>query len=54
MSFAEQATELIQELDGHPKSTPWLVVCSFVNPHDIGCLRYVHAYPTGELGIRNR
>ena len=36
VSFAEQATELIQELDRHPNSTPWLVVCSFVNPHDIG------------------
>jgi choline-sulfatase len=36
ISFAEQATELIQELDRHPSSTPWLVVCSFVNPHDIG------------------
>ncbi len=37
ISFAEQATELIQELDRHPNSAPWLVVCSFVNPHDIGC-----------------
>jgi choline-sulfatase len=37
ISFAEQATELIQELDAHPNSTPWLVVCSFVNPHDIAC-----------------
>ena len=37
ISFAEQATELIQELDRHPQSAPWLVVCSFVNPHDIAC-----------------
>jgi choline-sulfatase len=37
VSFAEQATELIQELDQHPNSAPWLVVCSFVNPHDIAC-----------------
>jgi choline-sulfatase len=37
VSFAEQATELIQELDRHPNSAPWLVVCSFVNPHDIAC-----------------
>ena len=37
VNFAAQATELIQELDQHPNSTPWLVVCSFVNPHDIGC-----------------
>jgi choline-sulfatase len=37
VTFAEQATELIQELDRHPNSAPWLVVCSFVNPHDIAC-----------------
>jgi choline-sulfatase len=35
ISFAEQATELLQELDRQPNSAPWLVVCSFVNPHDI-------------------
>jgi choline-sulfatase len=37
ITYAEQATELLQELDAHPNSTPWLLVCSFVNPHDIGC-----------------
>jgi choline-sulfatase len=37
VSFAEQAQELIQELDRHPDSAPWLVVCSFTNPHDICC-----------------
>ena len=37
ISFAEQATELLQELDQHPNAAPWLLVCSFVNPHDISC-----------------
>ena len=37
ISFAEQATELLQELDQHPHAAPWLVVCSFVDPHDIAC-----------------
>jgi choline-sulfatase len=51
VSFAEQATELIQELDRHPGSAPWLVVCSFVNPHDICCYgmftQNVDEHPTG-------
>ncbi len=33
--FAEQTVELIQQLDHDASSAPWLVVCSFVNPHDI-------------------
>jgi choline-sulfatase len=37
ISFAEQAAELLQELDRHPNAAPWLLVCSFVNPHDISC-----------------
>jgi choline-sulfatase len=34
--YAEQAVELIQQLDHDSSAAPWLVVCSFVNPHDIG------------------
>lgn len=33
--YAEQTVELIRELDRDPSTTPWMVVCSFVNPHDI-------------------
>jgi choline-sulfatase len=33
--FAEEGVNLIQELDRDSSSVPWLVVCSFVNPHDI-------------------
>lgn len=34
--FAEQTIELIRQLDqDHRNATPWLLVCSFVNPHDI-------------------
>jgi choline-sulfatase len=35
LSIAKEGVHLIQELDHDPSSTPWLVVCSFVNPHDI-------------------
>ncbi len=35
VSFAEQGVELVQELHRDHSSAPWLVVCSFVNPHDI-------------------
>ena len=35
--YAQQTMKLIQELDQDPSSAPWLVVSSFVNPHDI-CL----------------
>jgi choline-sulfatase len=35
VSFAKQGVELIQQLDQDTSSAPWLVVCSFVNPHDI-------------------
>lgn len=33
--FANQAVRLIQELDRSGGQTPWLMVSSFVNPHDI-------------------
>jgi choline-sulfatase len=33
--FAQQATALIEALDGDTDDTPWLAVASFVNPHDI-------------------
>jgi choline-sulfatase len=37
LSIAEEGVNLIQELelDHDHSSAPWLVVCSFVNPHDI-------------------
>lgn len=37
IAFAQQTVKLIQELDQDPSSAPWLIVSSFVNPHDI-CL----------------
>jgi arylsulfatase A-like enzyme len=33
--FAQQATSLLDQLDASPDDTPWLIVNSFVNPHDI-------------------
>lgn len=39
--FAAQAVELIQSLDAHPQSDPWLIVSSFVNPHDIALWGFI-------------
>jgi len=36
VGYAQQTVKLIQELDDDRGSAPWLVVSSFVNPHDIG------------------
>jgi choline-sulfatase len=33
--FAQQTVELLQQLDRDRSEQPWLVVASFVNPHDI-------------------
>jgi len=33
--FACQAADLIADLDKDSRKDPWLMVCSFVNPHDI-------------------
>lgn len=33
--YADEAVELIQSLDKDRDQCPWLVMCSFVNPHDI-------------------
>src|SRR5262245_20964042 len=35
VGFAQQAKRLIEELDHGKGNTPWLIVSSFVNPHDI-------------------
>jgi choline-sulfatase len=33
--FAQQAKSLIEQLDHDSRTQPWLIVASFVNPHDI-------------------
>lgn len=45
--FAEQTVELIRELDRDRNRKPWLVVCSFVNPHDIA----VFSKDTADSGL---
>ena len=35
VGFAQQAKSLIEQLDKGKKDTPWFIVASFVNPHDI-------------------
>ncbi len=39
--FANQAQQLIAQLDQSDDDTPWLVVSSFVNPHDITLYGFV-------------
>ncbi|HLH25112.1 MAG TPA: sulfatase-like hydrolase/transferase [Chloroflexota bacterium] len=34
-AFAGQTVELLQRLEADPDHSPWVLVCSFVNPHDI-------------------
>src|SRR5690606_20244033 len=34
-AIAGQAVELLAELDADPEDTPWLMVCSLLDPHDI-------------------
>lgn len=38
--FADQATQLIQQLNYYPWREPWFMVASFVNPHDISLWGY--------------
>jgi choline-sulfatase len=45
--YADQTVELIQQLDRDSSTAPWLVVCSFVNPHDIA----VFSQPTLASGF---
>ncbi|WP_226579716.1 sulfatase-like hydrolase/transferase [Halobacillus litoralis] len=33
--YAKETVELIQSLDQSEDTNPWLIMCSFVNPHDI-------------------
>lgn len=35
VGFAQQAQSLIEQLDHDSRAQPWLIVASFVNPHDI-------------------
>jgi arylsulfatase A-like enzyme len=35
VGFADQTRQLIQDLAASPRTDPWLIVASFVNPHDI-------------------
>jgi len=35
VGFAQQAKSLIEQLDKGKQDTPWFIVASFVNPHDI-------------------
>jgi choline-sulfatase len=40
IGFAEQSVELLQRLDSSGDDTPWFMVSSFVNPHDIALWGY--------------
>ncbi len=40
VGFADQAAQLIQQLNNSRRSEPWFMVASFVNPHDIALWGY--------------
>ncbi len=45
IGFATQAQQLIEQLDQNRSNTPWLIVASFVNPHDITLYGFVANLP---------
>ncbi|MDP6539072.1 MAG: sulfatase-like hydrolase/transferase [Planctomycetota bacterium] len=51
--FADQTISLVDQLAGNPALSPWIVVCSFVNPGDIALFgRWVgHGRNGGSTGI---
>ncbi len=44
VGFADQAVDLIDRLDCEGQEEPWLMVTSFVNPHDIALYGFVTAH----------
>lgn len=48
VKFADQTLSLLGQLAGNPAFSPWIVVCSFVNPGDVA--HYGHWANTGRNG----
>ncbi len=44
IGFADQVTGLIDDLQNHRDKDPWLIVASFVNPHDIAIYGFATAH----------
>ncbi|MDO9519415.1 MAG: sulfatase-like hydrolase/transferase [Pseudohongiella sp.] len=49
-AISSQTAELLAELDANPDETPWLMVCSLLNPHDIATFGQFTRLGSGEQG----
>ena len=49
MGFGDQLVELIEALDQGPNREPWLIVGSFLNPHDIAVYGFFSAHAPGQF-----
>lgn len=50
--YADEVIELINGLDNNNDDDPWLIMCSFVNPHDIATFgAYTRLYPLFEFTV---
>lgn len=48
--IADQTVELLAELDASADETPWLMVCSLLDPHDIATYGFFTRLGSGEQG----
>lgn len=49
-AISSQTVELLAELNANPDETPWLMVCSLLNPHDIATYGQFTRLGSGEQG----
>jgi choline-sulfatase len=54
IGFAQQSVDLLRQLDASDDDTPWFMVSSFVNPHDIALWGYgARASGTFDFSVEN-
>lgn len=49
-AISSQTVDLLAELDANPDDTPWLMVCSLLNPHDIATYGQFTRLGSGDQG----
>lgn len=49
-AISSQTVDLLADLDANPDETPWLMVCSLLNPHDIATYGQFTRLGSGEQG----
>lgn len=49
-AISSQTVDLLAELDANPDETPWLLVCSLLNPHDIATYGQFTRLGSGDQG----